>query len=62
MEDEQQLERYKVQAKMLEDQRSWLSEMAQQTSVEEQRKRCYELVEKLTRKIEGLQQRISCLP
>ena len=61
MDNAQQLESYKAQAKALETQREWFSELAQKTSVEEQRKRCYELAEKLADKIAALKQRIACL-
>ena len=61
MADSQLVEKYKAQAELLESQRSWFTELAQQTSVDEQRKRCSELAQKLAEKIAALQQRIACL-
>ena len=55
------IETYKAQARILEGQRSWISEMAQQVGIQEQRIRCYELIEQLTRKIQALQDRIAHL-
>jgi len=52
---------YTAKVAMLEEQRSWMQSMAQQAGVEEHRRRCHELAQKLARKIESLRQRIADL-
>ncbi len=59
MADEEQVKAIQAQLRMLEDQRSWLKEVASTVTVEEQRERCLLLIEKLGKKIESLQKRVA---
>lgn len=55
------IDKYTLQVQNLESQRCWFSSMAESLGVEEQRKRCAELAEKLASKIREVQQRIAVL-
>ena len=61
MEPEFTIEACTAQLKMLEEQRAWMSAMAQEVGVEEQKKRCSELASRLADKVQKLRARIADL-